>query len=237
MSNTPTLSLPLVQPSQAQKHVTVNEALSRLDAMVQLRLRSRNLTTPPTGASEGDAYAVASGAGSEWAGRDGQIALFLNGGWDFIPAGVGWRAWVEDEGMPLTCDGVDWVPGVGALSTNGAGTALRVIEFDHVLGAGPTSDTGPVIPAQCLVMGVTGIVLQGFTGAATTWRIGIAGVSDDRYGSGLGLATGSWLRGLTAQPLTYYADTALTLTGEGGDFASGSVRLAIHVAELGLPRL
>ena len=34
--NTARLGLPLLQPAQAQKHVTVNEALMRLDGLVNL---------------------------------------------------------------------------------------------------------------------------------------------------------------------------------------------------------
>ena len=36
MARTAQLDLPLVMPAQAQKHVTVNEALARLDAAAQL---------------------------------------------------------------------------------------------------------------------------------------------------------------------------------------------------------
>ena len=35
MASTAQLALPLVAPAQAQKHVTVNEALARLDAAAQ----------------------------------------------------------------------------------------------------------------------------------------------------------------------------------------------------------
>ncbi len=41
------LSLPYIQPSQAQKHVTHNEAVSLLDAVVQLAVTSRTVTAPP----------------------------------------------------------------------------------------------------------------------------------------------------------------------------------------------
>lgn len=40
MARTTQLGLPLVLPSQAQKHVTVNEALVRIDAATQLSVRS-----------------------------------------------------------------------------------------------------------------------------------------------------------------------------------------------------
>ncbi|MCZ4352271.1 DUF2793 domain-containing protein [Roseovarius aestuarii] len=45
--NSPRLGLPYLQPSQAQKHVTHNEALQRLDALVQLSVVALNVETPP----------------------------------------------------------------------------------------------------------------------------------------------------------------------------------------------
>lgn len=235
MSKTAFLGLPLVQPSQAQKHVTVNEALTRIDALTQLTILSTSLQSPPA-ATEGDCYFVAPGGVNAWSGQDGTLALYLNGGWDFVSPGIGWHAWLVDLGTPAMFDGVDWVPGTGAISLNGAATTGRVIEIDHDLMAGPSSATVPIIPAQSLVIGVTGIVLTAITGAATTWQLGIGGVSPDRYGSGLGTAAGSWVRGLTSSPLAYYAATPLTITGEGGDLSGGQIRLAVHVTELTLPR-
>ena len=44
----PNLSLPYLAPAQAQKHVTHNEALGLLDAVVQLAVQSRSQTEPPT---------------------------------------------------------------------------------------------------------------------------------------------------------------------------------------------
>ena len=44
---TSALSLPLILPSQAQKHVTHNEALRILDAVVPPSVKSRSLTDPP----------------------------------------------------------------------------------------------------------------------------------------------------------------------------------------------
>lgn len=47
------LELPLILPSQAQKHVTHNEALLRLDGLVQLVLEGLEATTPPAVALAG----------------------------------------------------------------------------------------------------------------------------------------------------------------------------------------
>jgi hypothetical protein len=62
MTDTANLALPLVQPAQAQKHVTVNEALARIDGLAQLTLQSVSETVPPVSPAEGTAYGVPSGA-------------------------------------------------------------------------------------------------------------------------------------------------------------------------------
>jgi hypothetical protein len=232
MAETTRLGLPLVQAAQAQKHVTVNEGLGRLDAVVQLTLTSVDVTVPPEPAS--GVFAVPEGATGGWAGRAGQVAFASAGGWEFVTPTRGWTAVVLDRG-PAVFDGADWVEGAVTLAPSGAGLNLRTIEVDHVVGPGALSTTAPVIAAQSLVLGVTGRVLEAITGGAASFALGVAGESPDRYGSGYGVQAGSWLRGLTSSPLAYYAPTALTLTAEGGAFSGGSLRLSVHLAELRLP--
>jgi hypothetical protein len=236
MSETANFRLPLVQAAQAQKHVTVNEALLRVDALAQPTLVSRSETAPPVSAAEGTAFAVPPGAGGAWAGQDGRVALWLNGGWEFVQPGTGWRAWIGDEAAPAVFDGTDWVAGASALSPGGAALTFRVIETDHAIGAGSVSLTIPLIPAGSIVLGVTGRVIMSIGGTASAFRVGIGAGAPDRYGSGIGTGAGAWFRGVTGTPVAYYADTPLTITAEGGAFDGGLLRIAVHLAELGLPR-
>jgi len=55
------LLLPYLLASQAQKHVTHNEALRLLDGLVQLAVLDRDLTTPPGRPADGDRYIVGIG--------------------------------------------------------------------------------------------------------------------------------------------------------------------------------
>ena len=236
MSETARLGLPLVQAAQAQKHVTVNGAFERIDALAQLVLQSRGVVTPPLAAGEGEVYAVPAGAVNGWAGHADRLAVWLNGGWDFLDPQAGWRAWIADEGVVALFDGVDWIGGAEAVSPGGAAFRHRIVETDHAVAPGAASTTAALIPAGSLVYGVTGRVLSDLGGTAASFRIRIGGLSDDRYGSGIGTQAGAWFRGLTSSPLAYYADTALTLTGEGGEVGGGAVRIAVHLAELTLPR-
>ena len=75
----PVLALPYIQPSQAQKHVTHNEALRVLDAVVQLAVQSYTQQVPPSTASEGDRFLVAADGQADWAGHDHEIAVFVDG--------------------------------------------------------------------------------------------------------------------------------------------------------------
>jgi hypothetical protein len=95
MSETPLLALPLIAAEQAQKHVTLNEALNALDALVQLAVKDRDVTAPPGSPAEGDRYIVAAGASGAWAGRDLDIAAWQGGAWNFYEPTEGWRCWIE----------------------------------------------------------------------------------------------------------------------------------------------
>jgi len=235
MSETIRLGLPLLQAAQAQKHVTVNAGLERLDALVQLRLVSVSTAVPPEPAS--GVYSVPIGAVNAWAGRAGAVAIATNGGWEFVTPVLGWSAWVEDAGAGAVFDGTGWIEGAATMSAHGAGLSQRTIEIEHDVLSGTESTTDPVIPAQSIVFGVTGRVLEDIIGDATAFSLGIGGESPNRYGSGYGLGAGSWMRGITASPLAYYVATPLTLKAEDGAFAGGRIRLALHVAELRLPGL
>lgn len=234
MTETSQLKLPLLQPSQAQKHVTVNEALVRLDALAQLVLESRVIAAPPLGVAEGQCYAVPAGAQGGWAGQDGNLAIFANGGWVFTLPRRGWRAWVADEAVEAVFDGLAWQGGAWAVSPHRAGAFFRVLEFDHVVTAGAVSLTTVQVPEAAMVFAVTGRVLEAITGSLGSWKLGSPD-GEDRFGSGLGRETGSWVRGLLSQPMTYWAAAPLRLAATGGVFAGGKVRLAIHYLQVTPP--
>ncbi|KIN62909.1 Ribonuclease III [Sulfitobacter noctilucicola] len=117
MSQTsPSLSLPYIQPAQAQKHVTHNEALRILDAITQLTVISSTLTSPPAQAAIGDRYIVADAATGAWAGRETNIAVWAENAWQFFTPQIGWRADISATGEEIRFDGTDWqIAGGGAV--------------------------------------------------------------------------------------------------------------------------
>lgn len=234
MSETYQFKLPFIEAAQAQKHVTVNEALARMDALAQLRVQSR-VVDVPAATVDGQTYIVSAGATGVWAGQDHRIALFLNGGWEFVDALDGWSAWVIDEAAELRFQAGVWDFTVAPGDPNKASADTVNLEFDHLLTAGATNQTSVVIPHHSSVVGVTARVIEeiAFSGA-TTFRLGVAG-ADDRYGTGFGHWKNTFVQGLSGQPLTYWSDTPILLSAEGGDFVSGTIRMAIHVTILTPP--
>jgi hypothetical protein len=107
MENTANLSLPYVMPSEAQKHVTHNEALRALDAVVQLAVLSRGLASPPTEPAEGDRHIVAAGATGMWEGAQGKVAAWQDGAWAFPDPKPGWLCFVIEENVLLLWTGAD----------------------------------------------------------------------------------------------------------------------------------
>jgi len=233
MTETPVLSLPLLAPAQAQKHVTVNEALARIDGLAQLRLASVTETTPPVAGAEGLAYGVPPGAVNDWAGQERQVALRVNGGWVFVPAQPGWRAFVVDQGAPAIWDGTAWRIGAVSLTPGGAGFSMQSLEVDVPITAGTSVTTPILFPPRSIAFGVTGRVISAITGTATSWELGMAG-DTARYGNELGLALNSWVNGPSA-PTVNWSPVPLEITAVGGSFAGGAVRLAAHFANLSLP--
>jgi hypothetical protein len=104
------LLLPYILASQAQKHVTHNEALRLLDAMVQLSVLDRSRTAPPASPADGDRHIVASGATGLWAGWDLNVALWVDGVWMRLVPRPGWLAWIADEAAFVVWDGSAWDP-------------------------------------------------------------------------------------------------------------------------------
>lgn len=103
------LSLPYIQPAQAQKHVTHNEAIRVLDVIVQLTVADRTRTAAPAAPAVGARHLVAPGAVGAWAGKDDQIAVFDIEGWVFFPPMPGWHAEVLAEGRSAVWSGTAWI--------------------------------------------------------------------------------------------------------------------------------
>lgn len=106
----PRLALPLILPDQAQKHVSHNEAIDRLDLLVQLVVEAFGAETPPAAPAEGAVWALGPAPVGAWAGQAGRLASWRNGAWLFLAPGPGWRGWDRAGGALRGFDGANWVP-------------------------------------------------------------------------------------------------------------------------------
>lgn len=116
------LSLPYIQPSQSQKHVTHNEAIRALDAIVQLGVASRTQTAPPASPTDGDRYIVPVGATGAWAAQDNNVAILDGENWVFVTPQSGWQAYVAETNAISVFDGALWgSPTLEAQNAEGLG--------------------------------------------------------------------------------------------------------------------
>ena len=236
MSDTsPKLSLPFISPSQAMKHVTHNEALLRLDAITQLSVEALGATTPPAAPQDGVCYGLGVAAQDAWLGHDGEIALFSNGGGQFLTPQPGWRAWNQQTNQLMVYSASQWlaidpsldnVDGVGINSSydlvNRLALASEASLFSHE-GAGHQLKINKAAETDTASL----LFQSGYTGCA---EIGLAGdndlafkVSDD--GSNFTTALSARAQdGLVQVPVlrsgmvTVMQDTAISIAspGDGG---------------------
>lgn len=224
MSDTPRFGLPLVAAAQAQKHVTVNEALSLADALMQPVAQSASLPAPPDDPPEGTLHIVPAGASGAWNGRDGQLALWLAGAWHFRVPFRGMAIFIADSGHAALFDTDRGWTAARAFSAHGAATAEELVEGVAEL-AGASVDSEVLIPARSIVLAVSTRTIQGVTGVSS-YHCGVAG-EPSKFGGSLGIAVGATNVGVIG-PTAFYADTPVRITAGGGAFTAGRVRIAVH---------
>lgn len=127
------LGLPYLAAGQMQKHVTLNEALTRLDALVQTAVVSRTQATPPANPPDGALYILPAGAsGAGWDGRPaGALMRAEAGGWTVVEVHDGLVALVLDVGEVVVRHDGAWVS---------LGERLDAVQGLTRLGLGTTAD-------------------------------------------------------------------------------------------------
>lgn len=83
-STTSQFAFPLLSVGQAQKEFFINQALSVIDIVLQ-RAVDGSAAAPPAEPDTGSCYRILPDAVAEWAGHDGEIALWIGGAWHFLP--------------------------------------------------------------------------------------------------------------------------------------------------------
>lgn len=127
------LALPYLAAGQMQKHVTLNEALTRLDALVQTAVVSATTTAQPPAPLDGDLHILPTAAtGLAWTGQPpGTLMRAEAGGWSVVDAPDGLVVLIEDAGNLWVRDAGLWVE---------AGSRLGAVQDLDRLGVGTAAD-------------------------------------------------------------------------------------------------
>jgi hypothetical protein len=104
---TPNLGLPLMAPSQARKHITLNDSLISLDALVQLVVEGTS-NTPEFEALTGSRYIIATEPDPAWVGHEGAIAVRGEAGWTIIEPKSGWLCYDKSAGQLRIWNNTHW---------------------------------------------------------------------------------------------------------------------------------
>ena len=207
-TTTPRLGLPYIEAAQAQKHVTHNAALERLDTIVQLQVQQFGAETPPAAPQKGQSWALGTDPTGVWAGQNARIATFSGGGWIYFIPRPGWRAWGVAESVlrvwttsgwanvGLGLNDIDTLPRLGvnatADTTNRLTVAAPATLFNHAGG-------GHQIKINKAGTNATASLLyqNAFSGRA---EMGLAG--NDDFSLKVSADGGAWRTALSAQAAT-----------------------------------
>ncbi|HWU19697.1 MAG TPA: DUF2793 domain-containing protein [Devosia sp.] len=233
MDQSPRLSLPLIMPQQAQKHVTHNEAIQALDALVQPIVESRTLATPPTSPLAGEGYIVPAAATGAWSGHANEIAVFQSGAWLFYDPAAGWQVYVKADRTFCVFDAGAWAPlaslgaGLAQLGINTSADATNRLAVSSAATLLNHAGNGHQLKLNKAAAGDTASLLY-----QTNWsgraEMGLAG--DDHWRLKVSANGSSWINAVTvdaASGVTSFAasvrpagDNAVTLGASGARWAS-----------------
>ena len=146
MDETARFALPQLAPGQAQKEWFHNEALQRIDMLLCPVVEGAALVAPPASPTVGTCYLVAAGATGAWAGKDGMLAGYSEGGWRFVAPIEGARVLDRASGQTVVWRSGSWESGIvraSELQIDG----LTLIRERQPAIADPTD--GGVIDAPC----------------------------------------------------------------------------------------
>lgn len=210
------LGLPYLAAGQMQKHVTLNEALTRLDGLVQCCVTSRSLATQPGEPVDGALYILPDGAdGAAWSLHPaGSLMRAEGGGWIRLAVPAGLIAVIADAGEIVVWHEADWIPlaaflgeiqnlarlGIGAVADAANPFLARLnsaLWTARETGDGGTGDLRLVLN-KAGPSGVLSLILQsGWSGRAELGLIG-----EDAFGLKVSADGSAWTEAMKVDPAT-----------------------------------
>lgn len=83
--------------------------LKLLDMLAKLGVIDKDLVAQPGSPINGDRYILTGSAtGTDWAGHDYEIAVYIEAVWEFHTPQLGWTAFVQDENQVYYYNGTTW---------------------------------------------------------------------------------------------------------------------------------
>ena len=127
-----------------------------------------------------------------------------------------------------------YINGPSTFSVGANGQSTQLGQATQLLSAlsGATVTATNLIPANCILLGVTARVTTAITGA-TTFDIG-DGTTANRFGDDIAIAAGTTAQNCIA-PALIAAATNVVLTANGSNFTAGAVRVTAHYMTLVAP--
>ena len=213
MTDTDRLGLPLIDAAQAQKHVTHNAALERIDALMHLGVVTRT-SAPPATVPADARYLVAGTPAGVFSGYLDHIALQQDGAWQFLAPQVGWRIYVQDEAVLLVHDGTTWrdvatnIRSLDQLTHLGLGTGADAsnplaVKLNNALftargvSEGGLGDLRFKLNREAGTNTVSQLYQSNWSGRAETGLMG-----DDLYRIKVSADGSSWANAITIEPST-----------------------------------
>jgi hypothetical protein len=212
------LGLPYIAAGQAQKHVTHNDALDLADALINLTVLSRVITSPPATPANGARYLLPANPTGAFAGQGGNIVVYQNAGWRYITPKIGWRTYIIDEQIIVAFNGTTWnalqsasispsarlenMIGYGLGTTFDAANPLSAKLNSALFTAQPTSGGGTgdlrlTLNKSTALNTVSQLYQTNFSGRAET---GLTG--DDRYHIKVSPDGSTWKEAINIDPVT-----------------------------------
>lgn len=228
MTATNKLGLELLQNAAANQTLA-NITFARLNQLVQGGVVDKDLTAPPASPADESLYIVGASATGAWAGREGQLAYWLNtaDAWNFLPPKEGFFLHVNDEDVFYKFTGTAWEVFSGGGGGGGMTNPMTTIRDLIVGGVGgaPTRLAGPTSEGMMLTRIGNALAWAIATGFANPMTAGGDIIIGGANGSATRLGAGS-----AGQVLTIVAGAPAWVTpsggGGGGDFkADGSVQM------------
>jgi hypothetical protein len=122
------LQIPMLAVGQAQKEVTHNEALARIDILLQPVVQAVAPATVPAAPLTGQSWIVGPSPSGHWAGQANNVASWTTGGWRFMLPIEGMTFWSVADSTIVRRQGTAWL--IGSLTA-----AILKIGGNQVVGA------------------------------------------------------------------------------------------------------